>query len=71
MKPGTDMFFQEISNTKAARDGAVVRRKVKDVEYWVGREVFLREVGRRGFRVFENGGQFVIFCNQEPLKRVI
>jgi hypothetical protein len=27
---------------------------------------FLHEVRRRGFRVVENAGQFVVFCNRDP-----
>jgi len=26
---------------------------------------------RRGFAVIENAGQFVIFCNREPVRRVL
>ncbi len=50
--------------------GSVVRRKVSDVERIVGRDAFLGEMRRRGVSVVENAGQFVIFCNQEPLRRL-
>ena len=30
----------------------------------------LKFADRRGFQVVENGGQFVIFCNREPIRRV-
>ena len=63
-------FFAEMFGSRAARDGAVVRRKVRDVERIVGREVFLAEIRRRGYPAVENAGQFVIFCNQEPIRRV-
>ena len=49
----------------------MVRRQVRDVERYVGREHFLLELRRRGFPVIENAGQFIIFCNQEPIERVI
>ena len=63
------MTFDEAS-IEAAREGGVIRRKVRDVERYVGREAFLDEMKRRGFPVVENAGQFVIFCNREPIRRV-
>ena len=65
-----EMFLAELFGSRAARDGAVVRRKVRDVEHVVGREAFLAEIERRGYAVIENAGQFVIFCNNEPLRRL-
>ena len=65
-----EQFFAELFGSKAARDGAVIRRKVRDVEYLVGRNVFLGEIERRGYAVIENAGQFVVFCNNEPLRRL-
>ena len=65
-----EMFFATLFDSKAARDGAVVRRKVWDVERLVGRAAFLAELKRRGFAVVEDAGQFVILCNSEPVRRV-
>ena len=65
-----DQFFGELFASKAARDGAVIRRQVRDVERYVGRGAFLSEIRRRGFAVIENAGQFVIFCNCEPVQIV-
>lgn len=56
---------------QAARDGGVIRRQIRDVERYVGRDVFLAEMRRRGFPVVENAGQFVIFCNREPIRRLV
>lgn len=50
--------------------GGVFHRSVRDVDRLVGRDRFLRELDRRGFQCVENGGQFVVFCNREPLRRV-
>ena len=58
-----DMF-----SSRAARSGGVVRRKARDVDRYVGRETFLRELDRRGFRALENAGQIIIFCNTEPVR---
>lgn len=66
-----DHWMNHLFSSQAARDGGVVRRKVCDVERYVGRQEFLDEMKRRGFSVVENAGQFVIFCNREPIRRVL
>lgn len=61
-----DHWIAAFFNSQTAREGAVVRRKTR----YVGREAFLAEMRRRGFAMVENAGQFVIFCNQDPIRRV-
>lgn len=56
--------------SKAAVEGGVVRRAVRDVERLVGRDRFIAEIRRRGYAMVENSGQFVIFCNNAPLRRI-
>ena len=63
-------WLRQIFSSKAARDGGVVRRKVADIDRMVGRDAFLSELRRRGFRAVENAGQYVIFCNRGPIKIV-
>ncbi|WP_288942052.1 hypothetical protein [uncultured Roseovarius sp.] len=46
----------------------MIRRKARDVERFVGMELFLCEIHRRGFQVEENSGQIVIFCNRAPVR---
>ena len=60
-------WLRQMFTSRAATDGGVVRRKVSDVERLVGRETFLELMRCRGFRVVENAGHFVVFCNAEPL----
>lgn len=55
-----DMIFE----AKSARSGSVVRRKVA----WVERNIFVAEVRRRGFHLIEAGNQFIVVCNQGPLR---
>lgn len=62
-----ERWLRQIFLTQAAADGGVVRRKVSDVERIIGRERFVHELNRRGFRAVENAGQFVVFCNREPV----
>ena len=63
-------WISDLFASQAAREGGVVRRKMRDVDRCVGRDVFLAEMNRRGFTVIENAGQYVIFCNREPLRRL-
>lgn len=65
-----DLWLRQLFSSQSARDGGVVRRKVRDVERIVGRPLFERELRRRGFRAVENAGQFVIFCNRDPVRIV-
>lgn len=63
-----DRWIVQVFSARAAAEGGIVRRKVADVERLIGRQRFLHEVHRRGFRVVENAGQFVIFCNRQPVR---
>jgi len=63
-----DNWLLTMFSAKAAREGGVVRRQVRDVERIVGREPFEREIRRRGFHAVENAGQYVIFCNRAPVR---
>ena len=61
-------YLLDLFSSKAARDGAVIRRKSRDIDRLIGREAFLMELRRRGYRAVENAGQIVIFCNTEPVR---
>ncbi len=63
-------WIRQLFSSKAARDGGVVRRKVRDVERIVGCQRFEQEVRRRGYRAVQNGTQYVIFCNREALRLI-
>lgn len=58
-------------SSQAAREGGVIRRKLRDIDRYIGHEAFLNEMRRRGYQVVENAGQYVIFCNTEAIRRVI
>ncbi len=66
-----DAWMLHLFSSKAARQGAVIRRKTRDIERYVGRATFEAELRRRGYHAVENAGQLVIFCNQEPIHRVV
>ncbi|MEJ2028663.1 MAG: hypothetical protein P8X66_02105 [Maritimibacter sp.] len=62
--------MQQIFDAKAARQGGVVRRQMRDVERIVGRDAFEAKLARRGYHAVENAGQVVIFCNDAPLRMI-
>ena len=59
-----DMIFE----AKAARTGGVVRRKIAWVEREIGRDAFIAEVRARRFHLIEAGHQFIVICNQGPVR---
>lgn len=65
-----EIWLSELFRSKAVQDGAVIRRKARDVERFAGMDRFLAEIDRRGFQVVENAGQLVIFCNRAPIRRI-
>lgn len=63
-----DVWLYQLFSARAAREGGVIRRKIRDVERIIGRDAFLRELERRGYHAVENAGQVVIFCNNEAVR---
>lgn len=62
-----ETWMQHLYSSKAARNGAVFRRKTRDIERYVGRSAFEAELKLRGFHAVENAGQIATFCNQEAV----
>lgn len=63
-----EVWLKDLFASKAVQEGAVIRRKARDIERFVGMERFMAEIGRRGYQVAENSGQIVIFCNRAPVR---
>lgn len=63
-----ERWMVQLFSARSAAEGGIVRRKIADVERMVGRERFLSEVRRRGYRTVENAGQFIVFCNRQPVR---
>lgn len=61
-------YLLDLFSSKAARDGAVIRRKSRDIDRFIGRQAFVKELDRRGYTAVENAGQIVIFCNNEAVR---
>ena len=66
-----EQWLSKLFSSRAARDGRVIRRQLRDIDRYVGRERFEAELVRRGYHAVENAGQVVIFCNQEPIRLVL
>lgn len=66
-----EIWMADIFRAKAARNGCIIRRRLRDIDRYVGRAAFLYELERRGYQAIENAGQLVIFCNREPIRKVL
>jgi len=62
-----DRWIVQLFSARAAAEGGIVRRRIRDVDRLIGRDRFLAEVRRRGFRVARNADQYIVFCNREPV----
>ena len=63
-----DIWLKDLFTSKAVQEGAVIRRKARDIERFAGMDRFMSEVQRRGYQVAENAGQIIIFCNRAPVR---
>mgnify|MGYP000462891957 CR=1 FL=1 len=68
--PSPDAWTLHLFSAKAARQGGGARRKIRDIERYVGLAAFLEELDRCGYNAVENAGQLIIFRNQKPVKVV-
>lgn len=66
-----ETWLRSVFSAKAVGLGGVIHRAVRDVERLAGRELFIAEVHKRGFTLVENGTQFVVFCNRDPVRLVV
>ena len=64
-------WIDQVFSAKAVERGAVIRRAVPWVEKEIGRVPFVREVRRRGYTLLEAGTQFIVICNQDPVRRIV
>lgn len=66
-----EMWISDLFRAKAARDGRVIRRNLRDIDRYVGRQAFLTKLDRRVFQAIENAGQLIIICNREPVRKIL
>jgi hypothetical protein len=63
-----EVWLHNLFASQAVQQGAVIRRKARDIERFAGMDLFMREIQRRGYQVAENSGQIIIFCNRAPVR---
>lgn len=61
-------WISQIFDARAAEEGGVVRRSVRDVEKFASISELLAEVRQRNFHLIQTGDQFVVICNAGELK---
>lgn len=66
-----DRWLYQLFSPLAVAKGGPLHRDARDVEANIGRERFLEEVKLRGYRAKEEGGQFILTLNREPLRVMI
>ncbi len=61
-------WLARIFSANAAKNGGVVRRKIRDVHREVGRATFIAEVQRRGFHLITCSDQYLVICHDGQLR---
>ncbi|MGH1413828.1 MAG: N-(5'-phosphoribosyl)anthranilate isomerase [Pelagimonas sp.] len=64
-------WIDQVFSARAVSKGGVVRRSVLWVENEIGRARFIQEVDARGFHLLECGGQFIVVCNNGPIRKLV
>lgn len=65
-----EKWLTQMLTSAEAQKGGVVNRQIRDVERLVGYDAFIAAVGVHGFQAVRNGRHYVVFCNDEPIRRV-
>lgn len=66
-----EIWLHNVFAATEVRKGGVLKRQIRDVERICGWDLFLAETRRRGFQAVRNSRYVVIFCNAEPIRRVV
>ena len=66
-----EQWLNTVFSAKEVGKRGVLKRQIRDIERLCGQDAFLDEARRRGFQVVRNGRHLVVFCNNEPIRRVV
>lgn len=66
-----ELWLKDVFSARAVKQGRSVRRQIRDIERYAGWDRFLHEVERSGFQAVRNRDHVVIFCNADPIRRVV
>ena len=64
-------WANQIFNSKIAKRGGVVRRKIASIERYTSQDELKEECKKRGFHVVRHGDQWLIFCDEAEVKIVV
>ena len=65
--PKDDAWLRQLFSAKAAQQGGIVRRAVRDVEREIGRDRFVAAVAARNYHLLECADQFIVICRTDHL----
>ncbi|SLN60105.1 hypothetical protein PEL8287_03258 [Roseovarius litorisediminis] len=65
-----EFWISQIFSAKAVQKGAVIRRSMAWIDREVGRDRFIGEVRRRGFRLVQTADQFIVICHSGSISIV-
>jgi hypothetical protein len=65
-----EIWLKQMLSSSEAQKGGVVKRQIRDVERLVGYDAFVKAVHARGFQAVRNGRHYVVFYNDDPIRRV-
>lgn len=63
-------WLAQTFDCRAAEIGGIIRRQARDVEREVGRDAFVAEVKRRGFRLIRTRSYYIVVCESGPIDLV-
>lgn len=66
-----DLWLYQVFSPLAVAGGATLRRSLAEVEVHLGRDRFLEEAALRGYRVKEDGRDFVLTPERKAIRVMI
>jgi hypothetical protein len=64
-------WIDQIFDSKMAKAGGVVRKKVSSIDRFASRKELKAECERRGYHIVQHGDQWLIFCDAAQVKIVL
>lgn len=61
-------WLDQMFTAKSVQKGGVIRRSRAWIDREVGRDMFLRDVRRRGFHLIRTADQFIVVCHNGPIE---
>jgi hypothetical protein len=68
--PYVESWLAAFFSARAAQSGGVIRRSRREVETRVGVARLELEVRRRGFHLLLCGSQYIVVCDNDPIRTI-